>query len=424
VKDNFCMSDGEVPTTAGSRALEGFVSPFNATVVARLREAGAVIVGKTNMDEFGMGSMGTNSYAGPVRSPWQNGDVVAGGSSAGSAVAVATGSCLGSIGSDTGGSVRLPAAYCGVVGVKPTYGRVSRHGLIAYASSLDCPGLHTTSVKDAALLLEAIAGYDHQDPTSSTVEVSKWSQKLPDKDNAQPLQGLRIGIPKAFAVQEMSNDMAAAWREAAERAAQAGAEVCDVELPLTKYALSTYYTIATSEAASNLARYDGIHYGFSHRDASSTSNDQDLYLETRTRAFGPEVQRRILVGSFALSSEAYSEYFEKAQCVRRLLLQEMSALLSGSEGGPKSAIDALIIPSALGDAPLGVATDTQTPEELYLNDIMTVPASLAGLPAVSIPVGLSSQDLPLGMQVISQAFDEQMALNVASCLHVPMELPQ
>jgi len=367
------------------------------------------------MDEFGMGSLGLNGFQGIATNPWGH-ERAPGGSSGGSAVAVSVGSCLAALGSDTGGSVRLPASYCGVVGVKPSYGRVSRHGLIAYASSLDCPGLLSSSVEDAALLLEAIAGLDEKDASSVDCRVPHWQQGLPDLGaESSPLQGLRIGIPRAYAVSELSPEVKAAWDAAAEQAREMGAEVIDVELPHTREALATYYTIATAEAASNLARYDGVHYGYSHRE----DTDADLYLETRARAFGPEVQRRIMVGSFVLSSAAYSMYFDKAQRVRRLIQEELVSLLSGVESG----VHAMLIPTALGGAPLIASTESQDPVEAYLNDIMTVPASLAGVPAVSIPVGLTDNGMPIGIQVVSAAFDEQTALNVAHVLQQPLGVP-
>jgi aspartyl-tRNA(Asn)/glutamyl-tRNA(Gln) amidotransferase subunit A len=445
VKDNFC-TDGQV-TTAGSKMLDTFNSPYTATVVQRLEAAGAIVIGKTNLDEFSMGSYCINGIAGPSINPLsphitefidtddskdeksnEHRVHVAGGSSGGSATAVASFCSFGAVGSDTGGSVRLPAAYCGLVGLKPTYGALSRFGLIAYASSFDTPAVFGRDPSDTALMMRAMAGHDAQHDSTSVACPSTFVEQLDEYLKASStssnntLNGITIGIPEEFHIEELSDDVLAVWRDTVERAKQLGAQIARVSLPSTKYALPTYYILASAEASSNLSRYDGIRYGKSvvSSDAAQGSSGKsmidvslpEMISMNRTAGFGPEVQRRIMLGSFVLSSESYSSYVGKAQQLRRVIHQEYRDIFR------QHGIDALLFPTSTGPAPtLAAAKDTtkRDPVDVYLGDIMTVPANLAGLPALSIPVGAAS-DLPVGMQLLGDEFTEPSLLRVADAL--------
>eukprot|EP00898_Chlorokybus_atmophyticus_P005099 jgi/Chlat1/5590/Chrsp369S05367 len=417
IKDNFCTHG--VRTTAASNMLQTFISPYESTVTQRLQAAGAVMIGKTNMDEFGMGSYSLFSAFGHVSSGWrvqgganEGAACVAGGSSGGSAVAVASGMALAAIGSDTGGSVRLPAAYCGLVGFKPSYGRLSRFGLIAFTSSLDTPGIFTRSVEDTSLVLQAIEGCDANDSTCLPIEVPRVHSLQQWLSGKQPLAGLRVGIPQEYHVEEVASAVLEAWQNAARQMQDAGAELVHVGLPHTKAALAAYYVLAPAEAASNLARYDGVRYG--HRcEKSSDSQQQTLLTEyalSRGEAFGPEVRRRIVMGTFAASSEAANKYHHKALQIRRLVAQDFANAFMG--------IDILLTPTAPTTAPLlSEALAASDPTAAYANDVMTIPSSLAGLPAMSLPVALdASNGLPVGLQLIAPRLQESKLLSVAAVL--------
>jgi aspartyl-tRNA(Asn)/glutamyl-tRNA(Gln) amidotransferase subunit A len=392
LKDNLCVRG--MPTTAGSRILAGWRPPYDATVVTRLREAGAIVIGKTNLDEFAMGSSTENSAYGPTRNPWDRARVP-GGSSGGSAAAVAAGLVPLALGSDTGGSIRQPAGFCGVVGLKPTYGRVSRYGLIAFASSLDQIGPLTRSVADAALLLAVLAGRDPRDATTADTPAADVARGLEDG-----IRGLRIGVPREAFGEGLHPDVRAAVMDAAAALERDGATLVDVGLPSIAYALPTYYLIATSEASANLARYDGVQYGL--RVASGDL--YGMYTETRGRGFGAEVKRRIMLGTYALSAGFYEGFFLKAQRVRTLIRRDFEAALSSA--------DVLLMPTSPTTAfRLGEKTDD--PLQMYLADVYTIPVNLAGLPAVSVPCGMAA-GLPIGLQVIGRAFDEPTVLRVAS----------
>lgn len=396
LKDNLCTQG--VTTTCGSHMLESFVPPYDATVVQHLRGAGAVFAGKANMDEFAMGSSTENSYFAPTRNPWGNLEYVPGGSSGGSAAAVAADTCIASLGSDTGGSIRLPAAMTGVVGLKPTYGRVSRFGLVAFASSLDQIGPLTKDVRDAALLLQVIAGHDPRDSTSGDVPVPDYTQGL-DRGVA----GLKLGMPREYFVEGIDPEVEASVRAGIETLKGLGAELVDVSLPHTRYAVATYYVLANAEASSNLARYDGVRYGLR---ATSDGDLLSMYKQTRAEGFGPEVKRRIMLGTYALSSGYYDAYYKKAQQVRTLLRQDFQQVFG--------TCDALLAPVAPTPAfRLGERVDD--PLQMYLADIFTAPVSLAGLPAMSVPCGYTQQDaLPIGLQIIAPPFQEEMVLQVGA----------
>jgi aspartyl-tRNA(Asn)/glutamyl-tRNA(Gln) amidotransferase subunit A len=392
LKDVLCTEG--VVTTAGSRILQGYRPPYDATAVRRLAEAGAVTVGKTNCDEFAMGSSTENSAYHPVHNPWDLA-TVPGGSSGGSAAAVAAGEAVFALGTDTGGSIRQPAALCGVVGLKPTYGRVSRYGLIAFASSLDQVGPLTRDVQDSALVLQAIAGPDPLDSTCSARPVPDYMAGL-----QEGAAGLRIGVPAEYFVAGVQPEVAQAVREAAALLARQGAHVEEIRLPHTEYALPAYYLIAPAEASSNLARYDGTRYGLV---AGQGSNLLEEYQATRRHGFGPEVRRRIMLGTYALSSGYYDAYYVKAQKVRTLIKRDFDVAFG--------RVDAIVAPTSPTVAfPLGART--QDPLAMYLADLLTIPVNLAGLPAVSIPCGLAG-GLPVGMQVIGPPFEEGRALRVA-----------
>jgi aspartyl-tRNA(Asn)/glutamyl-tRNA(Gln) amidotransferase subunit A len=395
-----------VPTTAGSRMLAGWVPPYDATAVSRLKKAGAVILGKTNQDEFAMGSSSESSAFGPAKNPWDL-TRVPGGSSGGSAVAVAAHLASAALGTDTGGSVRQPASFCGVVGIKPTYGRVSRYGAIAYASSLDQISPLARNVPDLALMLQVIAGQDPLDQTSLPMRPPELTALAGHTDVA----GLRIGIPDEYLGEGVEPDVRERARAALAHLEDAGATLVPVSLPHTKYAIATYYLIATAEASSNLARFDGVRYG--HRTPDEVSDIADLFSRSRAEGFGPEVQRRIMLGTFALSSGYYDAYYLRAQKVRTLIRRDFEAAFASVDliAGPVSPVTAF----KLGER-------TTDPLAMYLADIFTVPTSLAGLPAVSVPVGLDRASLPIGLQLIGPPLQELRLLQVAHALEV--ERPQ
>jgi len=384
-----------VPTTCGSRMLESFVPPYDAHVTERLLSAGAVVVGKANMDEFAMGSSTENSAFFPTHNPWDLARVP-GGSSGGSAAAVAAGECLFALGSDTGGSIRQPAALCGVVGLKPTYGRVSRFGLVAFASSLDQIGPLARDVEDAALVLNCIGGYDPRDSTSADVALPDFTQSL-----QRDLKGVRIGVPREYMPDEMDPAVRQAVKEAIDVMVSLGASVdWDVSLPTTSYALAVYYIIAPSEAMANLARYDGVKYGFSYQEGESMWENME---KTRQFGFGDEVKRRIMLGTFALSAGYYDAYYLKAQKVRTLIRREFDAAFQ--------KYDALVTPVTPTPAfRLGEKVDS--PFEMYLSDIFTLPVNIAGIPGISVPGGFS-EGLPVGVQVLAKPFDEASLFRVA-----------
>jgi aspartyl-tRNA(Asn)/glutamyl-tRNA(Gln) amidotransferase subunit A len=391
VKDNICTAG--LRTTAGSRILERFVPAFDATVTARLRAAGAVVVGKANCDEFGMGSSTENSALGTTRNPWDSARVP-GGSSGGSAVAVAAREAYGALGTDTGGSVRLPSAFCGVVGLKPTYGRVSRFGVIAYASSLDQVGPLARDVADVAVLLEAIAGHDPADSTASPRPVPSYLAALDGK-----VKGLRLGLPREYFVEGMQPEVESAARAAVDHLAGLGAIIEPVSLPHTEYAIATYYLIATAEASSNLARYDGVRYGL--REPRPVLGE--MYEATRARGFGAEVKRRIMLGTYALSAGYYDAYYLKAQQVRTLIRMDFQKVFD--------TCDALVTPVSPTTA-FRLGEKTADPVTMYLSDIFTISVNLAGLPALALPCGADKAGLPVGLQVIGRPFDEETVLRV------------
>jgi aspartyl-tRNA(Asn)/glutamyl-tRNA(Gln) amidotransferase subunit A len=395
IKDNLCTAG--VPTTASSKILRGFVPPYDATVVTRLEAAGAVVMGKTNLDEFAMGSSTENSALGPTKNPWAL-DRTPGGSSGGSAAAVASGMVPLALGSDTGGSIRQPAALCGVVGLKPTYGRVSRYGLMAFASSLDQVGPLTHTVADAAMAFQAIGGPDPHDATAS-------SEAMPDLLAALTgeVKGLRIGVPKAFLGEGVAGPVLAAFDDAMRTLAARGATLVDIELPHAGYGIPVYYLIATAEASSNLARYDGVRYG--HR--ATTGKDDTLrqmYERSRDEGFGPEVKRRIMLGTYVLSAGYYDAYYLKAQQVRTLLRQDFERAFE--------RVDVVATPTTPTPA-FKLGEKTSDPIQMYLNDIFTVSANLTGLPAISVPCGYSANRLPIGFQLTGRLFDEATLLRAA-----------
>ena len=392
VKDVFTTKD--VRTTAGSKILDNFIAPYDATIVRRLEDAGAVILGKTNCDEFAMGSSNENSGFYPVHNP-RDRTRVPGGSSGGSAAAVAAGTAVASIGSDTGGSIRQPAAFCGVVGLMPTYGRVSRYGLIAFASSLDHPGPFAKTVMDAALMLEVLAGRDPADSTTADVLVPNYSEYV-----GQPVTGLKIGVPGEYFGEGLDAGVRAVVERGIQELARAGAEIVPISLPHTSYAIPTYYVVATAEASSNLARYDGVRYGL--RSAGKTL--AEMYRRTRDAGFGAEVKRRIMLGTYVLSAGYYDAYYLKAQKVRSLLARDFDEAFA--------KVDAIVTPTTPTPAfKLGEKTDD--PLAMYLADIFTVTADLVGVPGISIPCGTSKEGLPIGMQILGKHFDEATVLRVA-----------
>ncbi len=399
MKDLFCTEG--VLTTAGSHILDGFTPPYESTVSANLRSAGAVMLGKANLDEFAMGSANITSYYGPVKNPWSakvGKDLVPGGSSGGSAAAVSGRLAMAATGTDTGGSIRQPASFCGIVGLKPTYGRCSRWGIVAFASSLDQAGPMTQTVRDAAIMLGAMAGHDPKDSTSAPVETPDFEAAITGN-----VKGLTIGIPKEYRMDGMDPEIQAIWDQGVEWLKAAGCNIKDVSLPTTKYALPTYYIVAPAEASANLARYDGVRYGLR---VPGDSLD-DMYMNTRGEGFGHEVQRRILIGTYALSSGYYDAYYIKAQKVRTLISNDFKAAFED--------VDAILTPTA-PSAAFGIGENQDDPVAMYLNDVFTVPTSLAGLPGISVPAGLNKDGLPLGLQLIGRGFDEGTILNVASVI--------
>ena len=392
VKDILCTAG--IPTTCGSRILEEFIPPYDATVVARLKAAGAVILGKTNTDEFAMGSSTENSAFFPTHNPWDL-ERVPGGSSGGSAAAVAAGECLGALGTDTGGSVRQPAALCGIVGLKPTYGRVSRYGLIAFASSLDQVGVLTRDVTDAAILLNVIAGHDPLDSTSLDAPVPDATAAL-----TGDIRGMRVGVPREYFVPGMQPEVEAAVRAALEKLADLGAEIVEVSLPHTDYALPVYYLIAPAEASANLARYDGVRYGL--RIVGNSL--EDTYKQTRGQGFGPEVKRRIMLGTYALSAGYYDAYYLKAQKVR--------TLIKGDFDRAFQQVDVIVTPTSPTTA-FRIGEKTDDPIQMYLSDIFTLSVNLAGICGINVPCGFDAQGLPIGMQIIGPALGETTILRVA-----------
>jgi aspartyl-tRNA(Asn)/glutamyl-tRNA(Gln) amidotransferase subunit A len=393
LKDNLCTTG--VRTTASSRILETFVPPYNATAVMRLEAAGAVVVGKTNCDEFAMGSSTENSAFGPTRNPWAT-DRIPGGSSGGSAVAVATGMATVALGSDTGGSIRQPAALCGIVGLKPTYGRVSRYGLLAFGSSLDQIGPLARTVEDAAITLTAIAGADRHDATSAPEPVPDYSATL-----TGDVRGARIGVPRRLLSNGVHPEVSSAITEALATLVARGASLVDVDLPTAGAAIPVYYLVATAEASSNLARYDGVRYGFRARDADDLFT---MYARTRAQGFGPEVKRRIMLGTYVLSAGYYDAYYLKAQQVRTLIRRDYEEAFT--------RVDVVAMPTT-PTAAFRIGERVDDPLQMYLGDVFTVSANLAGLPAISIPCGFTSERLPVGLQLTGRMFDETTLLRIA-----------
>ena len=401
IKDLFCTEG--VLTTAGSHILDGFTPTYESTVTAQLWRDGAVMLGKCNMDEFAMGSANVNSYHGPVESPWRRQDggnarLVPGGSSGGSAASVAARIALAATGTDTGGSIRQPGSFCGIVGMKPSYGRCSRWGVIAFASSLDQAGPLTRTVRDAAIMLQSMAGHDPKDSTSADLALPDFEAAL-----TGDVRGLRIGVPKEYRLDGMPGEIETLWAQGIEMMRDAGAEIIDISLAHTKYALPTYYIIAPAEASSNLARYDGVRYGLR---VEGEKLDQ-MYANTRGEGFGAEVKRRVLIGTYVLSAGYYDAYYLKAQRVRALIKRDFDAAFE--------AVDAILTPTAPSDA-FAIGENDDDPIKMYLNDVFTVPSSLTGLPAISVPVGLSDRGLPLGLQVIGKMFDEETVFRVGGAL--------
>jgi aspartyl-tRNA(Asn)/glutamyl-tRNA(Gln) amidotransferase subunit A len=400
IKDLFATKGYQ--TTAGSHMLGGFEPVYESTVSANLFRAGAGMLGKLNMDEFAMGSSNETSYYGNVLSPWRrkdggNAPLTPGGSSGGSAAAVAARLAPGVTGTDTGGSIRQPAAFTGITGIKPTYGRCSRWGIVAFASSLDQAGPMARDVRDCAILLEAMAGYDPKDSTSLQLEVPAWEANL-----AADIRGKRIGIPKEYRIEGVPEEIDRVWEQGIGWMRDAGAEIVEVSLPHTRYALPTYYIIAPAEASSNLARYDGVKYGL--REQPDNASLADMYNATRAAGFGAEVKRRIMIGTYVLSAGFYDAYFNQAQKVRTLIARDFERVWE--------SCDLLLTPTA-PSAAFGLGEKSDDPIAMYLNDVFAVPASLAGLPAISVPAGLNDQGLPLGLQIIGKPLDEQGVLNAA-----------
>ena len=399
IKDLFCTK--KMPTTAASKILENFNPTYESFVTQKLLDDGAIFVGKTNLDEFAMGSATDTSYFGNTINPLskESEPLAPGGSSGGSAAAVAADLCLGATGTDTGGSIRQPASFCGVVGIKPTYGLCSRWGIAAFASSLDQAGVFTHNVEDAAILLESTAGFDKRDSTSANIKIPNYYDNLTDD-----LSGKTIGIPKEYSIDGTPEEVSKIWEDAIKVLEKKGIKIKNISLPHTKYALPTYYIIAPAEASSNLARYDGVKYGYRSDEISSLD---EMYENTRGQGFGKEVKRRILIGTYVLSAGYYDAYYLKAQRVRKLIANDFNEVFK--------ECDLIVTPTAPSAAfPLNQEQDD--PIKMYLNDVFTVPASLAGLPGISIPFGKDKNDLPLGIQILGKHFDEQQVLNGALLL--------
>jgi aspartyl-tRNA(Asn)/glutamyl-tRNA(Gln) amidotransferase subunit A len=403
VKDLFCVKG--VPTQAGSNILAGFKPEYDSTVTAKLFDAGAVMLGKLNMDEFAMGSSNESSCYGDAINPWKVDDTkrTPGGSSGGSAAAVAADLCIAATGTDTGGSIRQPAAFCGITGIKPTYGRVSRYGIVAYASSLDQAGPMTKTVRDAAIMLGAMAGHDMRDSTSADLAVPDFEAAL-----TGDIRGKKIGIPREYRIEGIPPEIDALWARGREMLRDAGAEIVDISLPHAKYALPAYYVIAPAEASSNLARYDGVRYGL--RAALDAGDGiTEMYEKTRAEGFGPETQRRIMVGTYVLSAGFYDAYYNRARKVRALIKRDFEEAFA-------AGIEAILAPTTPTSA-FGLGEmDQATPVEVYLNDVFTVTANLAGLPGVAVPMGLDAKGLPMGLQLLGRPWDEAGLLNHAYVL--------
>jgi len=399
VKDIFCIKDEE--TNASSKILQSFIPQYESTVTRKLLESGGIVIGKTSMDEFAMGSSNETSISGEVVNPWSKGEkkLVPGGSSGGSAAAVSARLCAAALGTDTGGSIRQPASFCGVVGLKPTYGRCSRWGIIAFASSLDQAGPLARSVRDVAVIQESISGYDKMDSTSV-------DKKVPDFLAAcsESIKGKKIGIPKEYQISDLSDEVQNIWDNGVKWLKSAGATVVDISLPHTSYALPAYYIVAPAEASANLARYDGVKYGYRSKNIK---NLDELYSKTRSEGFGKEVKRRILIGTYVLSAGYYDAYYLRAQKVRTKIVQDFDSAFK--------LCDAILTPTTPTGA-FEIGEKNEDPVAMYLNDIFTVPASLAGLPAISIPAGLDRNKRPLGLQLIGRAFDEESIISVASVI--------
>lgn len=405
IKDLFCTKG--VPSQAASKILEGFKPEYESTVSQQLADAGAVMLGKLNMDEFAMGSSNETSTYGNAVSPWRRGNddaqLTPGGSSGGSASAVAADLCLAATGTDTGGSIRQPAAFVGITGIKPTYGRCSRWGIVAFASSLDQAGPMTKNVRDAAIMLETMCGHDPKDSTSAELAVPNFEAML-----TGDIKGKKIGIPKEYRMDGMPAEIEKLWADGAAMLKAAGAEIVDISLPHTKYALPAYYVIAPAEASSNLARYDGVRYG---RRAQLAQGDgiTEMYEKTRAEGFGPEVQRRVMVGTYVLSAGFYDAYYNRARRVRTLIKKDFEDVFA-------AGIDAILTP-ATPSAAFGLGEMTEAdPVQMYLNDVFTVTVNLAGLPGISVPAGLDAQGLPLGLQLIGRPWEEGDLLNTAYAL--------
>lgn len=397
IKDNMCMTG--IETTCASNILQGFKSPYDATVIKKLKDSGAILIGNTNMDEFAFGSSTENSFFGPTRNPW-NLDCVPGGSSGGSAAAVAAHEAIWAIGSDTGGSIRQPAAFCGVVGLKPTYGRVSRYGLIAFASSLDQIGPFTKDIRDNALLMNIIAGHDPLDSTSANIPVPDYTKAL-----VNDVKGLKIGIPNEYFIEGLDKEVKDAIDEAIKILKDKGATFVNISLPHTEYAVATYYIVATAEASSNLARFDGVQYGLRKYPAKQRKTALiDMYEESRDIGFGPESKRRIILGTYSLSSGYYDAYYLRGLKVRTLIKQDFDNAFN--------KVDAIITPTSPTTA-FKVGERTDDPLSMYLSDIFTISANLSGIPALSMPCGFSKDGLPIGLQILTNAYAEEMLYRVA-----------
>jgi aspartyl-tRNA(Asn)/glutamyl-tRNA(Gln) amidotransferase subunit A len=401
IKDLFCTEG--VRTTAGSKILGPFVPPYESTVSGNLLRDGAVFLGKANMDEFAMGSSNMTSAYGAVENPWKRlqdneAILVPGGSSGGSASAVAARIAMGATGTDTGGSIRQPASFCGIPGIKPTYGRCSRWGVVAFASSLDQPGPFARTVEDCAILLGSMAGHDPKDSTSADLPVPDFAGAC-----ARGVKGMRIGIPREYRLDGMPDDIERLWQQGVAWLREAGAEVIDVSLPHTKYGLPTYYIVAPAECSSNLARYDGVRFGL----RNDGEDLRDLYERTRASGFGTEVRRRILIGTYVLSAGYYDAYYLRAQKVRALILRDFTEVFT--------QVDALLAPTA-PSAAFAQGDNMDDPVKMYLNDVFTIPASMAGVPGMSVPAGLDANGLPLGLQVIGKPFDEETVFAVAAAI--------
>ncbi len=402
LKDVVCTEG--LRTTSGSKILESFIPPYDATLVTRLKEAGAIILGKLSMDEFAMGSANENCAFGVPHNPWAL-DHVCGGSSGGSAAAVAADECIASIGSDTGGSIRLPASHCGVVGVKPTYGRVSRYGLIAYASSLDQLGPLTKDVRDSALMLQAISGYDKLDSTSINLPVPDYVAALD-----QGVRGMKVGIPREYFEEGLAPEVEAAVRNGIGILEKAGAEIIEVSLPHTSYGVAAYYVIAPAEASSNLARFDGVRFGHRTKDAESLV---EMYKKSRSEGFGEEVKRRIMIGTYVLSAGYYDAYYKKALQVRTLIINDFKAAFAQCD----------IMVSPVSPSPAWrIGEKDNDPLSVYLSDILTISANLSGVPGLSLPCGFSSEGLPIGLQIQAAHFGEEKLFQAASCLEQALGL--